>query len=187
MIVLFVKKTWTPFYKKGMKTWEIRKYPINYRGDILLVESGSNNIICKMTLTDCIPLSKKRWEMNYEKHRTTCSYEELPYRNNSSPGYAWILNNPELVSNPPIITRIDSAPYFTINDSMLNASTYSPIAFKAERIACKFIGDTMLLYLLQKDYFALVAITDLSTQHTQIITSEISSDSEDSVIHQLVP
>lgn len=40
-----------------MKTWEIRSYPTNYRGDILLIESHTNKAVCKMELIDCIPLT----------------------------------------------------------------------------------------------------------------------------------
>lgn len=69
MLGIFVKTPWPDFYKKGMKTWEIRSYPIDYRGDVLLIESGTNKAICKMSLIDCIPLTKERWEMNFEKHR----------------------------------------------------------------------------------------------------------------------
>lgn len=77
MLGIFVKSPWPNFYKKGMKTWEIRSYPTDYRGDVLFIESGTNKVICKMSLADCIPLTKERWEMNFEKHRTSCSYEEL--------------------------------------------------------------------------------------------------------------
>lgn len=49
-----------------MKSWEIRSYPTDYRGDILIIESKTNRAICKMKLTDCIPLTKERWEMNFE-------------------------------------------------------------------------------------------------------------------------
>ena len=88
MLGIFVRSPWPDFYKKGMKTWEIRSYPTDYRGDVLLIESGTNKIICKMYLKECLPLTKERWEMNFEKHRTSCSYEELPYRKDNSPAYA---------------------------------------------------------------------------------------------------
>lgn len=39
-------------------------------------------------LVDCIPLNKERWEMNFEKHRTSCDCECLPYRKDTSPAYA---------------------------------------------------------------------------------------------------
>lgn len=65
MLGLFVAKPWPSFYRKGMKTWEIRTYPTDYHGDIVLIESHSNIIVCKMQLNDCIPLSKERWKMNY--------------------------------------------------------------------------------------------------------------------------
>lgn len=66
MLGLFVKKPWPSFYKKGMKSWEIRSYPTDYRGDILIIESETNRAICKMKLTDCILLTKELWEMNFE-------------------------------------------------------------------------------------------------------------------------
>ena len=54
MLGLFVKKPWPSFYKKGMKSWEIRSYPTDYRGDILIIESETNRAICKMKLTDSL-------------------------------------------------------------------------------------------------------------------------------------
>lgn len=108
MLGLFITESWSSFYSKGMKTWEIRNYPTDYRGDIALIESHSNIIVCKMQLNDCIPLSKERWEMNYEKHRTTCSYENLPYRKNGSPAYAWILSDPVVFDEEIVISRSKS-------------------------------------------------------------------------------
>lgn len=57
--------------------------------------------------------------------------------------------------------------------------------FKAERIACKFIEDTMLLYWMKKNYFALIAIVNLVSGSTQIITSEILPSEVDFIISQL--
>lgn len=68
MLGIFVKTPWPDFYKKGMKTWEIRSYPIDYRGDVLLIESGTNKAICKMSLIDCIPLESVRNLVSLEVH-----------------------------------------------------------------------------------------------------------------------
>lgn len=185
MLGIFVKTPWPDFYKKGMKTWEIRSYPIDYRGDVLLIESGTNKAICKMSLIDCIPLTKERWEMNFEKHRTSCSYEELPYRKDNSPAYAWILEQPFCVTEPLSIQRANSHPCIAVSDSILKDIALTPICFSSERIACKFIGDTMLLYWMKRRYFALVCIVNLKTNHTQIITTEIESQEIDYIINQL--
>lgn len=185
MLGIFVKSPWPTFYKKGMKSWEIRSYPTDYRGDVLLIESGSNKIICKMFLKDCIPLNKERWEMNFEKHRTSCSYEELPYRKDKSSAFAWILENPLSLSEPVSIQRVNSSPCMEIPDSILKNISLKPIYFSPERIACKFIGDTMLLYWMKRNYFALVCIVNLKTNTTQIITTEIKTEEVDFIINQL--
>ncbi|CUN85877.1 ASCH domain-containing protein [Roseburia inulinivorans] len=185
MLGLFVKKPWSSFYKKGMKSWEIRSYPTDYRGDILIIESKTNRAICKMKLTDCIPLTKERWEMNFEKHRTSCSFESLPYHNNSHPAYAWVLSFPELILGDTRIERKDKKPFIELDDSISDDLDFERIEFLPERLACKFLGNTMLVYWLKKNYFALVAMTDLSTYSTRIITDEIGQNEIDYIIAQL--
>lgn len=186
MLGIFVKNPWPSFYKRGMKTWEIRNYSTDYRGDVLIIESMTNQVVCKMTLKDCIPLNKERWEMNYEKHRTTCSYENLPYRKNGSSAFAWVLESPTLLSTQLIIRRIDSRPFIQLPESILNNHQLHPITFNAERIACKFIGDNMFLYWIKKTYFALVSITNTTSGYTQLITSEITSDEAEFMLEQLI-
>lgn len=185
MLGLYVTFPWPLFYKKGMKTWEIRNYPIDYRGDILIIESGSNRVISKMTLADCIPLNKKRWEMNYEKHRTSCSYEALPYHTEKSPAYAWVLSDSMIPTSDIIIPRHSSKPYFELDDNLIKDYSFDSSQFIAERLACKFIDNSMLIYWLKKDYFALVAITNLTSQKTTIITEEISLQEIDFITNQL--
>ena len=68
MFGLFVTDLWSKFYRKGMKTWDIRSYPTNYRGPIVIINNQNNKVVCKMDLIDCIPLTKELWEMNFEKH-----------------------------------------------------------------------------------------------------------------------
>lgn len=185
MLGIFVKSPWPSFYIKGMKTWEIRSYPTEYRGDILLIESGSNQVICKMSLIDCIPLSKERWEMNFEKHRTSCSYEDLPYRKNGSPAYAWVLKSPLMPTSCITIQRTTKQTQIELLDTVVCNEDLIPICFSSERIACKFIGDTMLLYWMKKNYFALVAVVNLISNNTKIITAEISHNEVNYIINQL--
>lgn len=71
MLSLYVTDPWPNFYSKGMKTWEIRSYPTDYRGDILIVSSHTNTVVCKMNVVNCFPLTKELWEMNFDKHRTS--------------------------------------------------------------------------------------------------------------------
>ena len=135
MLGIFITKPWPAFYRKGLKTWEIRNYPINYRGEVVLIESHSNKVVCKMQLQDCIPLSKERWEMNFEKHRTSCSYEELPYRKNGSPAYAWILSNPVVFEDEITILRTSSQPYMQLDNTLFMDKATRQINFYSERIA----------------------------------------------------
>lgn len=185
MLALFVTTPWPLFYEKGMKTWEIRSYPIDYRGPIILVNSKNNTVICQMQLDDCIPLNRERWEMNFEKHRTSCDYDSLPYRKNDSPAYAWVLSSPIKYSEPVKIDRFDKKPYIYVDSSMFESKGSSPIIFKSERLACKFLGQTMLIYWLKKQYFALVAVSNTQTGETQLVTDEISEEELSYLITQL--
>ncbi len=187
MLGLFIKPPWPTFYSQGLKTWEIRKYPTDYRGDILLIDSFTNLVVCKMSLIDCIPLTKERWEMNYEKHRTTSSYESLPYRDTKSPGYAWVLSNPIKYDQSIFVSRKDKTPYIELDNTLTEGLSTFPITIHTERLACKFLGDTMLIYWLKKNYFALVAITNLLTNTTSIISSEINPKEYDLIIRELTP
>lgn len=185
MLGIFITKPWPAFYRKGLKTWEIRNYPINYRGEVVLIESHSNKVVCKMQLQDCIPLSKERWEMNFEKHRTSCSYEELPYRKNGSPAYAWILSNPAVFEDEITILRTSSQPYMQLDNTLFMDKATRQINFYSERIACKFLGDSMFLYWMKKTYFALIAVVNISTGNTSLITSEISEKDINYIMNQL--
>ena len=185
MLGLFVTSPWSSFYSKGMKTWEIRSYPIDYRGAIAIIDSKSNAVICQMHLKNCIPLNKERWEMNFEKHRTSCDYESLPYRRNNSPAYAWVLESPVKFEDTITICRRNKKPYMNIDSSIFIGKKTSPISFLSERFACKFIGQTMLVYWLKKNYFALVAISDLASGNTKLVTDEIAENELEYVISQL--
>lgn len=187
MMGLFITDPWPLFYRKGMKTWEIRSYPTEYRGTVLLIESRSNKVICQMQLIDCIPLSKERWEMNYEKHRTACSYETLPYKTKISPAYAWVLKNPIIYDDEIIIQRSSPKPYISLPIDVTCNKPCHIIEFTAERIACKFMSNEMLLYWLKKSYFALIACMDLSSGRTTLITSEINPNDMNYVLTQLLP
>lgn len=185
MLGLFVTNPRSLFYSKGMKTWEIRSYPTDYRGSIILINSQDNSVICQMQLIDCIPLNRERWEMNFEKHRTSCDYDSLPYRCNQSPAYAWILEKPLVYEEQITIQRINQKPYIDINNTIFFNKKCHPIVFKAERMACKFLGSTMLIYWIKKNYFALIAVSDLNSGKTQLVTDEISDDEIEYIITQL--
>lgn len=123
--------------------------------------------------------------MNFDKHRTSCCFEELPYRNGEGTAYAWILHNPVSIDHELTIVRQNSKPYMQLDDTILAGCLFHPLVFNSERIACKFIGNTMLLYWLKKSYFALIAVVDLSTNCTQLITAEISQDEASYILTQL--
>ena len=138
-----------------------------------------------MHLKDCIPLNKERWEMNIEKHRTSCDYESLPYRKNSSPAYAWVLEKPIKYEDTITLCRKGKKPYMDIDSSIFNGKKANPISFVSERLACKFLGQTMLIYWLKKNYFALVAVSDLASGNTRLVTDEIAENEIEYVISQL--
>lgn len=185
MLGLFVINPWPNFYKKGMKTWEIRSYPTDYRGDILILNSHNNKVVCKMELVDCVPLTKELWEMNFEKHRTSCSFEDLPYRKNGKTAYAWILKNPIVYDDSIYVKRENKKPYIYLDNAIVQNKKSKKIQRTNERIACKFINDTMFLYWIKKNYFALVAIVSLMTGTTSIVLDEIKDSEVDYIVNQL--
>ena len=183
MIGIFITEEWINFYKKGMKTWEIRSYPIDYRGEVLLIENKINQVVCKMNLIDCILLTKELWEMNFDKHRVSCSYEDLPYKKNGT-AYIWILGNIELCNKKIIIDRPNSKPYIPIIET-IDFNNFTPITNKVERIACNFFNETMLLYWIKKNYFALIGIYNLYTRKFLFITNEIKEEEVSYIINQI--
>lgn len=186
MLALYVTDPWPEFYARGMKTWEIRSYPIRYRGDVLIVSSKTHTVVCRMTLRDIVPLTKELWEMNFDKHRTSCSYEDLPYRKKTGMAYAWILSDPVAYDRQIHIARDGRKPYHEVDDSVVAGVPFHPIVFHAERLACKFIGGTMLIYWLKRKYFALVCITDLATGKSRLVRNEVRPEEEESIVRQLV-
>lgn len=185
MLALYVVDPWPSFYEKGMKTWEIRSYPTDYRGDVLIVSSYTNKVICKMTLKDCVPLTKELWEMHFDKHRTSCNFERLPYRQKTGTAYAWVLSEAVAFKEAVEVSREGRKPYHMIDDALVAGKTVEPIVFKPERLACKFLGNTMLIYWIRKNYFALVCISDLSTGRTELVTDEICEAEVPYIVNQL--
>ena len=185
MLALYVVDPWPSFYAKGMKTWEIRSYSTDYRGDVLIINSHTNKVVCKMTLKDCVPLTKELWEMHFDKHRTSCSFEDLPYLQKNGIAYAWVLSNPEAYKKPVVVVREGKKPYHMIGDDIVEGISVDPIIFKPERLACKFLGNTMLLYWIRKKYFALVCICDLKNGNSKIVTDEIDESEISYVVSQL--
>lgn len=96
-----------------------------------------------------------------------------------------MLHAPYSINEPLSVQRSNSQPCIEVSDSILKNITITPIDFSSERLACKFIGDTMLLYWMKRNYFALVGIINLKTNDTQIITAEIAPDEVDYIINQL--
>lgn len=185
MLALYVVDPWPSFYAKGMKSWEIRSYPTDYRGDVLIVSSHTNKVVCKMTLKDCVPLTKELWEMHFDKHRTSCGFERLPYRQKTGTAYAWALSEAVAYKEVVEVSREGKKPYHMIDDILVVGMSAEPIVFKSERLACKFLGDTMLIYWIKKNYFALVCISDLTSGRTEVVTDEINKTEILDIMKQL--
>lgn len=183
-MVLFVTQPWPHFYNNCMKSWEIRSYPIDFRGDVLIVESKTNKVICKMTLTNCVSLTKELWEMNFEKHRTMSSYEALPYKKDGC-AFAWVLTNPVFYNETIKIDRPNKKPYFFLDDEFLKDKTYKEEKIECERLACKFLNQYMLIYWIKQTYFALVGVVDMSCGDFRLVTSEIEEDEIEYIVNQI--
>lgn len=185
MFGLFVTDLWSKFYRKGMKTWDIRSYPTNYRGPIVIINNQNNKVVCKMDLIDCIPLTKELWEMNFEKHRVSSPFETLSYRQNNKIAYAWILKNPCIYETDVFIDRPNKKPYLFLDDNLFLNNKTIDINRKNERIACKFIDTNMLLYWMKSNYFALISISNLLTGETSLILDEIKENEIEYIIEQI--
>lgn len=99
-----------------------------------------------------------------------------------SPAYAWILTNPIKYTDTISIQRLDKKPYINLDESLFIKKTTKPIEFNSERLACKFLGQTMFIL---KKYFALVTISDLLTGETKLVADEIANNEGEYVISQL--
>ena len=161
MLCLFVTDEWEKIYQKGMKTWDIRSYPIDYKGPIAIVHNKTHKVICIGELIDCVPLTKELWEMNFDKHRVFSSFENLPYNQNGKIAYAWVLKDIKTPKQEIFIERKNKKPYLFISQDILNGINFNEIEMKKERLACKFFGPFMFIYWINKNFFALIIVIDI--------------------------
>lgn len=92
---LIIKKKWLDLIFSGEKNWEIRGSNTNIRGKILLIESGSKNIVGECILESSIILDKEMINRSYKNHRikNTVNIEYLK-------PHAWILRDSKKYNNP---------------------------------------------------------------------------------------
>lgn len=184
---IYIKKPWPLFYKNGMKTWDIRSYPTNYRGIVLLIESETNRLVCIASLIDCLELSKQRWEMNFDKHRVSSSYEDLPYHNAEGKVYAWVLDKLKAPIMQKEIPRVSSKPTQYFNLSTIQNIALSDIYLKRERFIIKPFGKFLQIFWIQQKYLALVAIIDTERNKTQLVENEIEKKDVILIKSELIP
>lgn len=184
---IYIKRPWPSFYKSGMKTWDIRSYSTNYRGSAVLIESETNHIICIANLVDCIELSKQRWEMNFDKHRVSCSFEDLPYFNTEGKAYAWVLGNLKEPLSQIELPRLSRKPIHYFDLTRIQNVDYTDISCKKERFIIKPFGEYLQVFWIQQKYLALVAVIDRKNGKTLFIEKEIEKKDINRLKSELIP
>lgn len=110
MKVLTLKQPWATLVAMGLKKYEFRSWKTNYRGELfihagkgvdkeamkrfehLLLEYPKSKILAKVNIVDCI-------ELNKEINQSIIAENELIYGNNPSRvGYAWVINDVEVLN-----------------------------------------------------------------------------------------
>ncbi|MGV8119629.1 MAG: ASCH domain-containing protein [Candidatus Xenobiia bacterium LiM19] len=94
MKALSVKDPWATAILNGEKTIELRSWPTQYRGDILICASSSpktensGKAICIVKLADCRPMQKA------DENASLCDFDEYTY--------SWILENVRPIKPFPV-------------------------------------------------------------------------------------
>ena len=184
---IYIKRPWPTFYRSGMKTWDIRSYPTNYRGSVALIESETNHVVCTANLVECIELSKQRWEMNFDKHRVSCSFEDLPYLNAEGKSYAWIFSTLKEPLSQIELPRLSRKPIQYFNPSHFQNVDFSDISQKKERFIIKPFGEYLQVFWIQQKYLALVAVINATNGQTQLIENEIEKKDINRIKKELIP
>ena len=103
---LIIRQPWIDKILAGDKTWELRGSRTHKRSRIALIQSGSGLVVGECDLIDCIgPLDKLMFTKNIDKHGSSYSFEELPYKQT----FAWILRNAKRYQTPKPYTHLQGA------------------------------------------------------------------------------
>ena len=166
-LALFVTKDYTQLYARGLKTWDIRTYTTNYRGDIYIVESKSNRIIAILELKDCILLDKEMWEMNYHKHRVLSNFEYLSYNQNGKHAYAWEMEYKYILDDPVSIKRTSRSPYIYVDEINIEDYKHHTPNFEPKQLLIKDLpidNETLYrvgIFLLDNNYLHFIMYYDM--------------------------
>lgn len=121
MKVLSIREPYATFIKEGLKTIETRSWKTNYRGKLLIhagkskellkkidddkvlkltekYEMNYGNIICEVTLVDCIYMNEEYVEKM--KKEENFQYSLGVYKVGR---YAWVLENVKVLDNPIVV------------------------------------------------------------------------------------
>ncbi len=92
---LIIKSPWIELILQGFKTWEIRGSNITTRGKIALIKQGTGKVYGTVDLVDSKALKLDEYHQSEHFHRIP-KEKAPPYKKI----YAWILNNPEIFTEP---------------------------------------------------------------------------------------
>ena len=96
MKCLIIKPYWADLILKGEKTLELRGSNTKIRGRIGIIKSKTGKVFGEVDLVDCIKLTDEDFYTLVDKHKVTCSREDISYKNI----YAWVIENPVIYKEP---------------------------------------------------------------------------------------
>ncbi len=107
VVILTVRRPYADYLVDGVKKWEIRKRPVKFRGDIVIVTDGK--AIGRVTLKDIIgPFDVEELEKYHSNH--LADMEFLKDYSRGQKLFAWVIGNPVRFQNPievEILTRLE--------------------------------------------------------------------------------
>ncbi|WP_368262909.1 ASCH domain-containing protein [Clostridium disporicum] len=93
---LIIKPYWADLILNNETTMELRGGRTKIRGTIGIIKSKTGQVYGEVDIIDCIPLSKEEFNQYRDKHKVTCTYEEIPYKTL----YGWVLDNVKVYDKP---------------------------------------------------------------------------------------
>lgn len=96
---LVIRQPWIDLILAGDKIWEIRAMPVNIRGKVRLIQSGSGLVVGEVEIVGCEgPFTLEALKKFRSKHAV--SNERLDEWGGYAKNYAWVLSRPVRYKKP---------------------------------------------------------------------------------------
>lgn len=92
---LIIKPYWADLILSGKKTWEIRGFNTNVRGEIAIIKSGTGLIYGTAVLTNSFPVTQEALIQGERNHRIQ-DVNTVLYKH----PHAWEISSPKVYSEP---------------------------------------------------------------------------------------